>query len=172
LLARPQGATNLVSADRLAALEPARAKLLAEDLSFADILRAENLVLAADLLAPFAHWITPIVFPKRYDTHFFVAVAPADQIGAHDGNESVDSLWIAPLHAIAEADQGRAQVEFATRRNLEKIGRSRTATEAITAARASKIVTVQPELTRAPDGHRMRLPPEADYGGEHFMLEG
>ena len=38
---------------------------------------AESLTLAVDLLMPFGHWITPIGPPRRFDTRFFVAAAPA-----------------------------------------------------------------------------------------------
>ena len=49
------------------------------------IVEAENLRLACDLLVHFAHWITPTMMPKRFDTHFFLVAAPADQLamGGH-----------------------------------------------------------------------------------------
>ena len=34
------------------------------------------------------------MMPKRFDTHFYIAEAPSDQVLAHDGHESVDSVWI------------------------------------------------------------------------------
>src|ERR1700679_2981823 len=51
-----------------------------------------------------AHWITPPILPKRFDTHFYIVAAPSDQIAIHDGLESVDSVWINPERALAEAD--------------------------------------------------------------------
>ncbi|MCC6915611.1 MAG: NUDIX domain-containing protein, partial [Rhodospirillaceae bacterium] len=68
--------------------------------AFAEFLEGEGLVLATDLLVPFAHWITPEgLFPNRFDTMFFLAAAPAGQVAAHDGEELVDSCWIAPARA-------------------------------------------------------------------------
>ncbi|MFX8786186.1 NUDIX hydrolase, partial [Acinetobacter baumannii] len=73
------------------------------DITMRAFLAAEGLELALDRLVPFAHWVTPNVMPKRFDTHFFAAAAPADQIARHDGSESVDSLWINPAKALADA---------------------------------------------------------------------
>lgn len=165
LLARESGADVTLSAARLRQLEPWRRRLERDEVGMADFLRSEGLELALDLLQPFAHWVTPAVLAKRFDTWFFLAPAPVDQIGRHDGSESVDSLWIPPLQAIAEADAGRHTIVFATRMNLAKLGRSRTVAEAFAAARRSRIVTVEPRLDPTAAGEPMlRIPEEADYG--------
>ena len=75
-------------------------------------------LLATDLMVPFAHWITPEVVPKRFDTHFFLIAAPVDQLGAHDGGESVEGFWITPQQALREAKAGTRTLVFATRMNL------------------------------------------------------
>ena len=54
-----------------------RAALANNSLSFADFLRAEKLVLRADLLRPWANWVTPKEErTRRYDTYFFVGALP------------------------------------------------------------------------------------------------
>lgn len=164
LLARKDG--RLVDAACVDALRGDRAAVASGELAFADLLAREGLTPAPDLLLPFAHWITPPVFPKRYDTMFFLAAAPADQVAVHDGEESVDSIWITPARALT--GKGMGKLEFVTRRNLEKLGRSRTAAEALEAARASRIVTVLPVIEERPEGRRAHLPPEAGYGGPVF----
>ena len=170
LLARERGEGSLVSAMRLRAIEAAwRVAMTAGEKSFADILIAEDLVLAPDALVAFAHWITPVAMPKRFDTWFFLAVAPPDQIAAHDGEEAVDSVWISPRQAIAETSAGTYKLVFPTQRNLEKLGRHATSSAAMAAARAAKIVTVLPVMEKSASGVRfLRLPAEADYGGELF----
>ncbi len=173
LLARPRGQDRLVSAAELAGIsERHRARLHKGEITLAEMLAAEDLVLAPDLLVPFAHWITPAAMPKRFDTHFFVAAAPADQIGAHDGHESVDSVWIAPDQAIAGVAAGTYKMVFATHLNIVKLGRFGTADAAMQAARKARVVTVEPEVMRRGDGTRLLLlPAEADYGGTEFLAE-
>ena len=128
LLARPHGAADLISAERLCTID--------RRAPFAEILRRENLVLAIDLLVPFAHWITPPFMPKRFDTHFFVAPAPRNQIIVHDGRETVNSIWISPRMALEEGQRGRFTLVFATERNLWKLARFSDCASAIAAAQA------------------------------------
>jgi len=123
----------------------------------------ENLELATDLLVPYAHWITPAIRAKRFDTRFYLVPVPEGQKGAHDGTESVDSGWFAPRETVAAADAGAKTMVFATRMNLSKLGRASTMEEALARARAARVVTVCPDLTER-DGKRfIRIPPEADY---------
>jgi 8-oxo-dGTP pyrophosphatase MutT (NUDIX family) len=167
LLARDRSG-KVLGGDRLHRFAGARASVAAGSGSFADFLARENIVLAADLLIPFAHWITPPVHAKRYDTMFFLAAAPPGQTAAHDGTESVDSLWITAADALAAAAGGAARVEFATRRNLEKLGRFPTVAAALAAARRARIYTVLPVIEVTATGRIAHLPPEADYGGTRF----
>ena len=117
--------------------------------------------------------ITPVGVPKRFDTHFLMVAAPADQLGAADGSESVDGLWISPARAIADGDAGRRTLVPATRMNLKKITPFGTVAEAMTVTRASKVVTVLPEVERRPDGRVVKIPIEAGYGiSEYFVASG
>ena len=163
LLAREAGTTDLVSGTRLAELEDYRDRLHKGDVSILEFLERENLRLACDQLVHFAHWITPVSLPKRFDTHFFLAVAPPDHLAIHDGHESVDSVWIRPDDAIADAESGRHTIIFPTLRNVVKLGYSKTTSEAIAAARADTIVTVLPAMEKRADGVYLRIPPEAGY---------
>src|SRR5210317_1638665 len=84
-------------------------------------LKQEKLELACDTLTHFAHWITPPMMPKRFDTHFYLAIPPADHIAVHDGYESVDSVWIDPKDAVKGAEDGTYTIIFPTLRNIEKL---------------------------------------------------
>lgn len=175
MLARPRGSTALVDAARLSAIEAAhRAPMMRGERSFGAILAAEDLVLAPDTMAYFANWITPERRAKRFDTHFFVAAAPADQVALHDGHEAVDSVWITPATALERAQAGTYQLRFPTQMNLQKLGRSERSATALATARASRVVTVMSRQAKVENGIRyLSLPLEAGYGGELFpVIEG
>jgi hypothetical protein len=124
---------------------------------------------ATDALVPFARWITPAFLPKRFDTHFFLALAPPDHALAHDGRETVDSLWIAPAQAL-KLNGERFKLLFPTERNLWKLARHADAAAALAAARATPVVIVVPERTQVDGGQGPRIPLEAGYGGEAFSV--
>lgn len=173
LLARPRGSDSLIGAADLQRVEAAhRTALAAGSVPLETVLRAHDLVPAIDLLVHFAHWITPAHQPKRYDTHFFLAEAPAAHLAVHDGSESVDSIWIAPAQALAETAVGRFKLVFATQKNLEKLARFDTAAAAMAAARIAPVVTVQPRMTPIDATRRLlRIPAEAGYGGPEFVVD-
>lgn len=173
LLARRRGSADLIDGAALRRIEAAhRADLNAGAIGFEAMLLQEDLVPATDLLVPFAHWITPANQPKRYDTHFFLTAAPLEHLAVHDGREAVESIWITPARALAETEAGRFKLIFATFKNLEKLGRYPTVTSALEAARGFKIVTVLPHATKLDGGRRlMRIPAEADYGGDTFVID-
>jgi 8-oxo-dGTP pyrophosphatase MutT (NUDIX family) len=89
--------------------------------SLLDICAAEGLTLAIDRIHYFNRWITPEGRARRFDTRFFVAVAPPGQHGRHDSKETVDSLWIRPQEALARNDAGDFGLMGVTRRQLETL---------------------------------------------------
>jgi hypothetical protein len=128
------------------------------------------MLLALDLLVPYAHWITPEGMPKRFDTWFFLAAAPPEQAGAHDGKESTDSIWISPREALAGGDSGRFKLPFPTSRNLIRLGKQPSVKAALDDSRGKSIVTVMPVVTKLNGGRQLRIPLEAGYDGELFEV--
>jgi 8-oxo-dGTP pyrophosphatase MutT (NUDIX family) len=171
LLARAKGSRTLIDAVSAARIEAAhRAALNERKTTFLQVLSDHDLCLALDLLAPYAHWITPEGMPKRYDTWFFLAAAPPDQLGAHDGKESTDSIWLSPREALEGGDNGRFKLPFPTTRNLIRLGKQPTVREALDDSKERRIVTVMPVMTRLNGGRQLRIPREAGYDGELFEV--
>jgi 8-oxo-dGTP pyrophosphatase MutT (NUDIX family) len=173
LFARPSHTVVLIDGAASREVERThRIPLAAGRISLETVLSANELLPATDLLTYFAHWITPRNQPKRYDTHFFLAEVPGGHLPVHDGDESVDSVWITPRQALNETVAGRFKLVFATQMNLMKLAQYGTAAEAITAARASPVVTVLPEVSQVDATRRvLRIPLEAGYGADEFMVE-
>ena len=107
LLARPKGSKSPVDAKRAGEIEAAnRADLCDGKINFLKVLTDNGMVLALDELVPYAHWITPEGMPKRFDTWFFLAAAPPEQLGAHDGKESTElDLGVAARGAGRQRDR-------------------------------------------------------------------
>ncbi|RTM09355.1 MAG: NUDIX hydrolase [Bradyrhizobiaceae bacterium] len=147
-----------------------RVALNEHKVSFLSILADNNLQLALDTLVPYAHWITPEGMPKRFDTWFFLAAAPPDQLGAHDGRESTDSIWVSPREAVEGGENGRFKLPFPTTRNLIRLAKQPTVQAAMDHARGLSIVTVMPVMTKTETGRQLRIPREAGYDGEVFEV--
>jgi 8-oxo-dGTP pyrophosphatase MutT (NUDIX family) len=170
LLARARGESALLGAQRLAALEPCRGQLERGELGMAELLEREDLVLAGEALVAYAHWITPLFMPKRFDTYFYLAVAP-QQAALHDGREAVDSVWLRPAEALAQAAAGTRTIVPATLLNIERLGKSADVASALEAARTQPLVTVLPELVSSSRSEvRLRIPADAGYGVSEFVV--
>ena len=171
LLARQQGSRALIDARRAGEIEAAyRAALCEGKTTFLDVLAENKLWLALDELVPYAHWITPEGMPKRFDTWFFLVAAPPDQLGAHDGRESTDSIWVSPREALEGGESGRFKLPFPTTRNLIKLGKQGSVAAALADAHGKPVVTVMPVMTRHNGGRQLRIPREAGYDGEVFEV--
>ena len=171
LLARVGGSNSLVDARRASEIEAAhRAALCEGKTTFSKIVGDNGLLLALDELMPYAHWITPEGMPKRFDTWFFLAAAPPEQAGAHDGRESTDSIWLSPREALAGGESGRFKLPFPTTRNLIKLGRQPSVRAALDDIRGKPVVTVLPVMTKLNGGRQLRIPREAGYDGEVFEV--
>ncbi|MEA2830458.1 MAG: hypothetical protein QOF22_1206 [Bradyrhizobium sp.] len=171
LLARSRGSNALIDAKRAGEIEAAHRTALCEGkTTFAEVLADNGLSLTLDALVPYAHWITPEGMPKRFDTWFFLAAAPPEQVGAHDGRESTDSIWLSPREALAGGESGRFKLPFPTTRNLIKLGKQTSVSAALEDAKGKPIVTVMPVMTKLNGGRQLRIPREAGYDGEIFEV--
>lgn len=139
---------------------------------FLHIIRERRITLALDRFHKIGHWITPEGAPKRYDTHFYIALAPAGQAPVCDGEETVSLEWLSPAKAISLADAGARHILFPTRMNLTRLADSPDTLAAIHAARAKPPFTVTPRMTHREDGSFLCIPAEAGYGVTEIPVPG
>jgi 8-oxo-dGTP pyrophosphatase MutT (NUDIX family) len=124
--------------------ESDRQALVDRALAFTDFLDRRELVLRADLLAPWAHWITPEFEPRRYDTRFFVAMLPAGQRTRDVSGEADAVRWMRPADATAAVDDGVIRMLPPTYVTLTELAEYATPPEALAAAADRQIRTIQP----------------------------
>src|ERR1700759_3310207 len=171
LLARPKGSKALVDAKRAGEIEAAhRADLTERKITFFKVLTDNGMLLALDQLVPYAHWITPEGMPKRFDTWFFLAAVPPDQLESYDGKESTDSIWVSPREALEGGESGRFKLPFPTTRNLIRLGKQPNVAAALGEMKDKPIVTVMPVMTKLNGGRQLRIPKEAGCDGEVFEV--
>jgi 8-oxo-dGTP pyrophosphatase MutT (NUDIX family) len=158
ILARRNGAL-LDGAQRAALHRRWGERVAAGGEAFVDMVCDEALELALETLLPFAHWVTPEIAPKRFDTHFFIAAAPPGQVAQHDGSEAVDSFWVRPADALDDCEQGRRTIIFPTLVNLALLAQSAEVAGALAAARARPVTRIQPTLGKRADGKTVPILP-------------
>ena len=148
LFAGPADDPDTIVADASVYRE-ARAALDDHSLSFGDFLRAEKLVLRADLLRPWSNWVTPKEErTRRYDTYFFVGALPEGQRADGHNTESDQAGWARPDAAIEDFAEGRALLLPPTWSQLDSLT-GRTVDDVLALER--QISKVQPKLTVVQD---------------------
>lgn len=129
-----------------------------------ELCEIEDLRLAVDQIHYFGHWITPLGAPRRYDTRFFVAAAPPEQVPLHDDRETIANLWVRPADALARHERGELDLILPTMKNLEAIGRFDRSVDLLAAAAAvAEVPTVLPRLVSGDRGVRILLPGDPGY---------
>ncbi len=128
---------------------------------FGTIVREEGLQLAVDRLTYFGHWITPVTVPRRYDTRFFLAVAPESQEVSHDNHETIAHIWVRPQEALEMCARETLSMRFPTIRTLERFAACKTAEELVAELRTSPVVRAM--LPRMSADGRTLLPGDPGY---------
>ena len=102
-------------------LNALRNKLNNKEITFKDICISESLNLRAKNIVPCAHWITPTIEPKRFDTRFFLAKVDSKQLASHDGFELTESTWIKPQDALQRLEKGEMNMIIPTIENIKTL---------------------------------------------------
>ncbi len=132
-------------------------------LPFLQLLIDRGLQLDLTRLVPFAHWLTPPGMPRRFDTRFYIAIAPADQAGSSDGTEITDIMWDRPAVCIDEALSGSRNLFFPTLANLERLSETETVGAALRRASERPLSIVSPTIKEQNGEKIIVLPDGSDY---------
>jgi 8-oxo-dGTP pyrophosphatase MutT (NUDIX family) len=167
LLAVPEGTDDVVSfadPETAARFNGHRHAVDTGERRLLEICELEHLRLDVDRIHYFSHWITPEGPPRRYDTRFFVAAAPPEQVPLHDDRETIANLWVQPGEALAMHRRGELDLILPTIRNLEAIGRFDRSAELLAHSRSiGDIPAILPRIVQDEGGMRILLPGDPGY---------
>lgn len=143
--------------------EAERVALEAREQSLSQLLERRELVLRADLLRPWAHWITPEAEPKRFDTRFFVAALPAGQVPRDVGGEADRTLWLSPAQALERHARGELGMLPPTSFTLTELSAFDSVDAVLAAATQRDVQPVLPKVVVSGEEAVLLLPHEEGY---------
>lgn len=114
--------------------------------------------LAVDDLHPFAHWVTPEIETRRFDTRFFLARMPEGQEATHDGGETAALEWLSPAEAIARFQRRELMLPPPTWTSIRQLAKRRSIAEVLQWARSRPIVRVMPGFVKNEREFMLMLP--------------
>ncbi|MGI9245817.1 MAG: NUDIX hydrolase [Steroidobacteraceae bacterium] len=123
LLARPRVGPGTCAPEQVARLAAARPATITAA-AFLQLLEREDLLLEADRLVYWAHWITPSVEKKRFDTRFFAVQVPAGQDASVDRSELTHHAWLGEAAIAAALGSGEMRMAPPTLATLQDVWRS------------------------------------------------
>lgn len=114
-------------------------------------------------LVPFSRWITPAHLMTRFDTWFFVAVAPLGAEPRVDGDECVEARWTTAAAALAAHGAGELPLVFPTIKHLERLAAFPDAATLIEHAYATEVEPVEPRIITVRGAPHVLLPGDPGY---------
>ncbi len=119
--------------------------------SFPGVLARRRLTIRARHLVPIAHWITPEVESRRYDTRFLAAALPAGQEVDPHATEAESARWITPGDALDEHRRGSLPMLPPTVAVLRQIAGRRAVPEVLAAAAGTDVTPLMPRAVLSGD---------------------
>ncbi len=136
-----------------------RQALIRGEIRFTQMLEAEELVLPVDCLHYFSHWITPELFPLRYNVRFFVAEAPEGQTVICDGVELTDHIWLRPSVALNDYETGKIEMILPQIMTLTELSNFKTIKEVIESVKERNIAATLTKIKNI-DGKDVEVMPD------------
>lgn len=152
LVARRSGGGKPPSAAEEPEVERMRRRVLESESAFPEALERLACRMDATAMEYVAHWITPAVEARRYDTRFFAAAVPAGSRAVIDEREMTEALWLTPEEALERRRAGSLPVILPTARTLESLRGFASPEEALAAFRGRRIPTILPRMVPTEEG--------------------
>ncbi len=132
--------------------------------SFSMLLDEHGLELDLDALTPFARWMPAFKQPRKFDTLFYLAAAPAGQWTPRpQEGECIAAEWAGPTALLDRINGGTASAIFPTKRNLERLAQHRSFDAMLTDARSHSLETIVPWVEEMNGQPHVRIPEGRGY---------
>jgi 8-oxo-dGTP pyrophosphatase MutT (NUDIX family) len=141
-----------------------RRKLDTSQITLMEIAHKERILFFPDMLIPYAHWITPEFEKMRFDTRFFLAKLPPEQMPVADTMELTQSLWVTPQKALEMHFQKEIVLMPPTLKTIEELSALKSIDELFTVTKTKIIYPILPQLT----GNILKLPHDPEYSIEAY----
>jgi recombination protein RecT len=152
LLARTRAGDWARDAASSRRMDSLRHRLMEGSATLLDVLESADLTLGAEGTVHVAHWITPVVERRRYDTHFFAAGLPDGRSAQPDVREMTEAAWLTPRAGLERFEQGTLPMVFPTVKTLEALRGHDSVAHALDSLRHRKVPTILPRLVRTERG--------------------
>ncbi len=116
-----------------------------------------------EALQPWSRWVTPEAVPMRFDTRFYVGLAPAHSAPEADGVEMDEARWMNPQASLDADGRGEFDISFPTVRHLEELAAYASADEVMAAAPDRDVAPILPRPVGTREDFRIVLPGEPGY---------
>jgi len=122
-----------------------------------------NVYITVDDLTPFAHWVTPEIEIRRYDTRFFLARMPEGQVAKHDEGETTALEWLTPREAIARFERRELLLPPPTWTTIRQLEPRTSIDDALRWVKTRSIVRVMPGFFKNGDEVTLTLPGDPSF---------
>ncbi len=122
-----------------------------------------GIVVDAAALLPWSRWITPVEVPVRFDTRFYVALAPPHCKPVADLVEMDDARWVSPATALADHAEDRFELSFPTIKHLEELRGFSDADAVLANAAERPVIPLMPKVVGTEESFTIILPGEPGY---------
>ena len=129
-----------------------------------ETLEEAGVVVAIESLVVLSHWVTPSVEPKRFDTRFFLAVAPDDATAKVDECEVTEHRWATASALIEAGERGEIKLPPPTLATLVDLQPHGGIEAAIAWVRDRPIAPIQPKVAMIDGRIAIVLPWDDDFG--------
>lgn len=157
LLARGRDGTWSADASSDRSLEALRRTLMEDEINMMDVLTDRDVTLDAGAMVHIAHWVTPVVEPRRYDTHFFAAALPPDRTATPDPREMTEAVWLDPAAAMDRFERGELPMVFPTVKTIEALRGHDSVEHVLSSFRHREVRRQLPRLVRTDTGVAIAL---------------